>query len=425
MSYALVLSSLLICGDIEPNPGPVSHPGYKQPALHCENVIPLSTPADGHCFLHSVSMSLFNYLNIVIEHESLIAAIRRELISHQQDYMSFFDSAPSSFHRQVDNYFIKRYYNSSACDIIPLATATTLGIRIVIITGSTRLTVLNEIHPLIPGNVGSYIAVHFANDHYSATTMSNDSTSLSVQPASSPTRCSPTLQHTSSPMRCLPVRQSSSSPTCCTPFLQPTSLSTQGEPVVQHTSSPRHSMPIVQSISWSSHSTPVVQSASSLPCCSPVLQSNPPELISEDHIFVENEHTVTYCNMQDLLSSYKLPYEDDGSHVKTDMLRYLLRFQSTAILYLAETKLSNKISSSEIDIRGFDLFRKDRTRRGGGLTIYCNTSLKPSTISVPSELFSIKLEVFALKVSSQNYDSFLVCAVYRPSSLSAAWVRDY
>ena len=35
MSHALVLSSLLICGDIEPNPGPVSHPDYRQPALRC------------------------------------------------------------------------------------------------------------------------------------------------------------------------------------------------------------------------------------------------------------------------------------------------------------------------------------------------------------------------------------------------------
>ena len=42
----------------------------------------------------------------------------------------------------------------------------------------------------------------------------------------------------------------------------------------------------------------------------------------------------------------------------------------TSVVGISETKLHNFISSSEIEIQGYDLLRLDRSRRDGGLVCY-------------------------------------------------------
>ena len=65
--YILFCISLLISGDIHPNPGPALI-SRSQPALQeCLSTAQLiNTPSDGHCLLHAVRISIRYYLNINI-----------------------------------------------------------------------------------------------------------------------------------------------------------------------------------------------------------------------------------------------------------------------------------------------------------------------------------------------------------------------
>jgi hypothetical protein len=134
---------------------------------------------------------------------------------------------------------------------------------------------------------------------------------------------------------------------------------------------------------------------------------------------------VIHCNVQGLLGSYRSNCVDIGCHSKIDFIRNLLPEKAPVIMCLCETKLSKNIDDSEISIQGFDLFRIDRTRKGGGLAIYCNASLNPTAVLLPNDLFSTKLEVLAIQVAPLKCKPFIVCTIYRPPSLPTAWIQDY
>ena len=52
-------------------------------------------------------------------------------------------------------------------------------------------------------------------------------------------------------------------------------------------------------------------------------------------------------------------------------LFYLFQFSyHPHIICIVETWLSNEIDSTEIDIPGYQLYRKDRNRQGGGILMY-------------------------------------------------------
>ena len=60
---------------------------------------------------------------------------------------------------------------------------------------------------------------------------------------------------------------------------------------------------------------------------------------------------------------------------KIDELRYLTKLSNASIVGIGETKLDDSISSSEIEIEGYDLLRLDRSLRGGGVACYIKKSL--------------------------------------------------
>ena len=60
---------------------------------------------------------------------------------------------------------------------------------------------------------------------------------------------------------------------------------------------------------------------------------------------------------------------------KIDELRYLTKLSNASIVGIGENKLDDSISSSEIEIEGYDLLRLDRSRRGGGVACYIKKSL--------------------------------------------------
>ena len=101
---------------------------------------------------------------------------------------------------------------------------------------------------------------------------------------------------------------------------------------------------------------------------------------------------------------------------KINDLSLLLLLFLIDILCMCETWLSSDISSSELYLPGFTLFRTDRSRKGGGVAIYARSPLNP----VLQPLSPNSLELCSISVSSGNhtFNIDIVC-FYRPPTASS------
>jgi exonuclease III len=84
------------------------------------------------------------------------------------------------------------------------------------------------------------------------------------------------------------------------------------------------------------------------------------------------------------------------------------------VLAVSESWLTKTTKSSEISIPNYNIFRQDRTVKGGGVAIYCRDSLQSSVLlsrSVPKQF-----ELLLLKIQLSKNKSLTVAACYRPPS---------
>uniref|UniRef100_A0A8C7RJN6 Reverse transcriptase domain-containing protein n=1 Tax=Oncorhynchus mykiss TaxID=8022 RepID=A0A8C7RJN6_ONCMY len=84
------------------------------------------------------------------------------------------------------------------------------------------------------------------------------------------------------------------------------------------------------------------------------------------------------------------------------------------VLAVSESWLRKTTKNSEILIPNYNIFRQDRTAKGGGVAIYCKDSLQSSVLlsrSVPKQF-----ELLLLKIHLSKNKSLTVAACYRPPS---------
>jgi exonuclease III len=137
---------------------------------------------------------------------------------------------------------------------------------------------------------------------------------------------------------------------------------------------------------------------------------------------IENNFTVVSLNIQDLIPQ-KSRY-DKGSYHKIDQLRQMCGQGATPeIICLTETKLSTKIDSSEVEIAGYNLLRKDRNRCGGGVAIYYRDTLEVTALDLEQTPCSA-LECVAIKVTSRLKTMIFAC-FYRPPSSKVEWISCF
>ena len=82
------------------------------------------------------------------------------------------------------------------------------------------------------------------------------------------------------------------------------------------------------------------------------------------------------------------------------------------MICICETWLSQDISNSEIALPGYTLFRKDRSRHGGGVAIYVLTSLNPH-LSEPVSSHDLEFVSVSFRYKKLSYH---VACFYRPPS---------
>ena len=76
-------------------------------------------------------------------------------------------------------------------------------------------------------------------------------------------------------------------------------------------------------------------------------------------------------NNLDTLKGFRIAHLNITSIPKyIDQLRIYLANKPLDILTINETRLDEAISNAEVNIQGYNLWRKDRCRYGGGVTIY-------------------------------------------------------
>ena len=87
------------------------------------------------------------------------------------------------------------------------------------------------------------------------------------------------------------------------------------------------------------------------------------------------------------------------------------------VLTVSESCLRKATKYSDISIPNYNIFRQDRTAKGGGDAIYCRDSLQSSVLlskSVPKQF-----ELLLLKIHLSRNKFLTVAACYRPPSAPA------
>ena len=85
----------------------------------------------------------------------------------------------------------------------------------------------------------------------------------------------------------------------------------------------------------------------------------------------------------------------------------------TDILLLSETKIDDSFPNSQFFAEGFKMYRKDRTKTGGGLLLYVNENLPGKIIN--SYKFKENSEIILFEFSVSN-KKWLLLGSYRPPS---------
>ena len=83
-----------------------------------------------------------------------------------------------------------------------------------------------------------------------------------------------------------------------------------------------------------------------------------------------------------------------------------LKDQDIDIIGLSETRIDSEITDNEVKIDGYNIFRRDRNRNGGGVGCH----LPPPVIKLKSDT----LELISLEIKQNHAKPFLVVCWYRP-----------
>lgn len=101
---------------------------------------------------------------------------------------------------------------------------------------------------------------------------------------------------------------------------------------------------------------------------------------------------------------------------KMDMVRIWIESTDADIVIISETWLTKSITNEDINVHGYNVFRSDRPKKGGGVAIYVKSRFGASVVL--SESLCKQMEFLALNVEIFKSLSITVVGCYRPPSAS-------
>ena len=114
-------------------------------------------------------------------------------------------------------------------------------------------------------------------------------------------------------------------------------------------------------------------------------------------------------NARSLKSQHK-----QSNEISNNIARFqdLVYSEDNDIICVTETWLNSDISNSEILNEGYEIFRKDRESRGGGVLV-----------AIKEE--SCNLEIVIVDVLTDSNTHLIVCSCYRPPHSNEAWLTEF
>ncbi|KAK2558583.1 hypothetical protein P5673_018760 [Acropora cervicornis] len=125
------------------------------------------------------------------------------------------------------------------------------------------------------------------------------------------------------------------------------------------------------------------------------------------------------------IKGFKIAHQNIRSIIgKIEELRLFISEVKSSfhLLTFSETWANEEIFDSELEISGYQLFRRDRGSKGGGLLVYARNDVE---VVRRSDLESPTTESLWIEVCPPKSYSFLVGVLYRPPTASNHAVKDY
>ena len=157
-------------------------------------------------------------------------------------------------------------------------------------------------------------------------------------------------------------------------------------------------------------------------CCVPLRNTNSNKMdFGESEVLLNNFsgklNDITYAcglkmlhlNIQSLVS-------------KVDELRSIFTFTNSTILTLSKTWLSADTLDSEMEISGYNVYRRDHKTKGGGVAVYIRNDICAVR---RTDLESSDVEALWLQVFLPKSHSFLIGTFYRPPNSSKTFDPDF
>ena len=98
---------------------------------------------------------------------------------------------------------------------------------------------------------------------------------------------------------------------------------------------------------------------------------------------------------------------------KKDEINFSMSKKFIDLIALNETRLDANITDNMINLDGYDIVRKDRSRNGGGVCIYLRGSIN---YKIRDDLVPSELEAVCVEIIKPHSKPFFVTTVYRPLS---------
>ena len=98
---------------------------------------------------------------------------------------------------------------------------------------------------------------------------------------------------------------------------------------------------------------------------------------------------------------------------KMESLQLLVEAEDLDVICVVETWLSAEILDAEISIQGYQCYRHDRNRHGGGIVVYVRDCLSATSI-----VDNIELELLTLSLTVKNRKT-TIGTFYRPPNSSS------
>ncbi|XP_019222699.1 uncharacterized protein LOC109204916 [Oreochromis niloticus] len=102
--------------------------------------------------------------------------------------------------------------------------------------------------------------------------------------------------------------------------------------------------------------------------------------------------------------------------LKMDMVKIWVKSTDADVVIISETWLTKSITNEDINIYGYNVYRTDRPKKGGGVAIYVKSRFHASIVL--SQSICKQMEFLALNVDIANTLSITIVGCYRPPSAS-------